>query len=85
MKAIDPRKLEKILNEDARFQALQAEHRLLDEKIDQISQKHLLTPEEELEKKQHQKLKLKLKDQMAEIERVHRSQLQNPESHGGSC
>lgn len=85
MKNIDPRKLEKSLHEDTRFQALQAEHRLLDEKIDQISRKHHLTPEEEMEKKQCQKLKLKLKDQMAEIERSHRSRLQAPESHGGSC
>ena len=85
MKAIDPRKLEKILKEDARFQALQAEHRLLDEKIDKFSRKHYLTMEEEMDKKQCQKLKLKLKDQMAEIERSHRSQIQTPESRGGSC
>ena len=85
MKAIDPRKLEKTLNEDTRFQALQAEHRLLDEKIGKFTQKQYLTPEEELEKKQCQKLKLKLKDEMAEIERSHRSRIKAQESSGGSC
>lgn len=84
LKAIDPRKLEKILSEDSRFQALQAEHRLLDEKIGKFSQKQYLTPEEELEKKQCQKLKLKLKDEMAEIERSHRSRIKTHESGGGS-
>ena len=84
MKDIDPRKLEEALKEDARFQALQAEHRPLDEKIGRFNQKPYLTPEEELEKKQYQKLKLKLKDEMAEIERNHRSRLKTQETGGGS-
>jgi len=69
-KSSDPKTL---FSADQKYQDLQAEHRQLDEKIKQLSQKRYLTPEEEREKKQWQKLKLKLKDEMAEIERRYRA------------
>lgn len=65
--------IKEVLQADAKYQNLLAEHRRLDEQIQKMSQKRFLSPEEEMEKKRCQKLKLKLKDQMAEIERRHRS------------
>lgn len=65
--------LKQALLADSQYQHLLAEHRRLDEQIRKMSEKRFLSPEEEIEKKQCQKLKLKLKDQLAEIERRHRS------------
>ena len=58
---------EKILNSDASFERLYSEHSKLELKIDGLNKIKYLTPHEEIEKKQHQKQKLILKDKMEAI------------------
>jgi len=55
-----------------RFRKLYEEHQLLEKELDNLSDKHFLSPEEEVEKKKMQKLKLAGKDEMEQILSVHR-------------
>jgi len=59
--------LNKILNSSDDFKRLYAEHSELKLKIDDLNKTKFLTTEEEVEKKQHQKQKLVLKDKMEAI------------------
>ena len=59
--------LDKILNTNNDFKRLYTEHSVLKLKIDDMNKTKFLTTEEEVEKKQHQKKKLILKDQMEAI------------------
>ena len=59
--------LEKILNSDANFKRLHSEHAKLELKIENLNKIKFPTAHEEIEKKQHQKQKLILKDKMEEI------------------
>jgi uncharacterized protein YdcH (DUF465 family) len=54
------------------FRKLVEEHRGLKEKLSDYRQRVYLSPEEELEKKRMQKLKLQKKDRMAEIIRKYK-------------
>jgi hypothetical protein len=54
------------------FRHLSQEHRSLDEALAELRKKRYLSPEEEVEKKRIQKLKLLKKDQMAELIRRYR-------------
>jgi uncharacterized protein YdcH (DUF465 family) len=49
------------------FKALVEEHRQLDEKLKELDRKVYLLPDEEVERKQLQKLKLARKDKIAQI------------------
>ena len=49
------------------FKALVEEHRRLDEKLKELDRKVYLLPDEEVERKQLQKLKLARKDKIAQI------------------
>ena len=65
-------------SENEEFRTLGAEHKGLKEQLSEINNRVYLTPEEELEKKNLQKLKLSKKDRMAEIIREFKqSQLTN--------
>jgi hypothetical protein len=65
MKETDIVKVLDIENDE--FKRLGEEHRKLDLELDEYNKRPYLTPEEELEKKRLQKLKLQKKDKMAEI------------------
>ena len=64
---IEKETLEKILNSDINFELLYSEHSKLELKIEDLNKIKYPTPHEEIEKKQHQKQKLILKDKMEVI------------------
>lgn len=55
-----------------RFRKLYEEHQLLEKELDNLSEKSYLSPDEEIEKKKMQKLKLAGKDEMEQILSAHR-------------
>ena len=56
-----------LIAKDPEFKALVDEHRQLDEKLKQLDRKVYLLPDEEVERKRLQKLKLARKDKIAQI------------------
>ena len=64
---INPALIEKVSMENTEFRELYEEHTTLKHKVEALNKKKLITPEQELEKKKHQKQKLSLKDQMEKI------------------
>ncbi len=60
-------KIAELAAKDPEFRALVAEHRTLDEKLKEFDRKVYLTPQEEMERKRLQKLKLAKKDKIAQI------------------
>jgi len=59
--------IEVLDRENEEFRKLSGEHKDLKEKIAEINRRVYLSPEEEMEKKNLQKLKLMKKDQMARM------------------
>ena len=59
--------LEKILSSDVNFERLYSKHTELKLKIENLNKIKFPTAHEEIERKQHQKQKLILKDKMEEI------------------
>ena len=59
--------LEKVSKENIEFRELYEELTTLKHKVEALNRKKLITPEQELEKKKHQKQKLSLKDRMEKI------------------
>lgn len=59
--------VKKLVNENEEFRKLYEEHLELKSKIAEFDNKHYITPEEELERKRLQKIKLAGKDRMFEI------------------
>ena len=59
--------LEKVRQENTEFRELHEEHTTLKLKVEALNKTKLITPEQEVEKKKHQKLKLNLKDRMEKI------------------
>ena len=59
--------LEKVRQENTEFRDLHEEHTTLKLKVKALNKTKLITPEQEVEKKKHQKLKLNLKDRMEKI------------------
>ncbi|MBT3515501.1 MAG: DUF465 domain-containing protein [Nitrospina sp.] len=59
--------LEKVRPENTEFRELHEEHTTLKLKVEALNKTKLITPEQEVEKKKHQKLKLNLKDRMEKI------------------
>ena len=59
--------LEKVRQENTEFRDLHEEHTTLKLKVKALNKTKLITPEQEVQKKQHQKLKLNLKDRMEKI------------------
>jgi len=56
-----------LIAKDPEFKALVEEHRQLDEKLKELDRKVYLLPDEEIERKRLQKLKLARKDKIAQI------------------
>jgi hypothetical protein len=54
------------------FRELEESHHRLDAELGELQRRHVLTPQEELLKKQIQKEKLIKKDKMAELVRLYR-------------
>ena len=52
------------------FEELQASHQKHEKRLEELKQKAWLTPDEEMEEKRLKKLKLQIKDQMANIRRT---------------
>lgn len=59
--------LEKVQKENEEFRGLYQEHTSLKKKVEALNKTKILTPEQEVEKKKHQKQKLSLKDRMEKI------------------
>lgn len=66
MKSDDP-VVKKLLNENEAFQRLWARHLRYERQIADLDRQHHLTPDQELERRTVQKLKLAGKDEMATI------------------
>ena len=64
--------VELLKKENQEFKRLSEEHRNLDGLLAEIDSKRYLSPEEEIERKKLQKLKLLRKDRMAEIMREYK-------------
>ena len=64
--------------------SLYAEHQDLKKQLDTINHKHHLTPDEELEKKRIQKLKLAGKDRIMAILAAHRGETAKPVQQAAS-
>ena len=64
---INPDLLNKVQKENKEFRGLYQEHTTLKNKVEALNKKKILTPEQEVEKKKHQKQKLSLKDRMEKI------------------
>jgi uncharacterized protein YdcH (DUF465 family) len=56
------------------FRQLEESHHRLDVELSELQKRHVLTPQEEMLKKQIQKEKLAMKDKMAEFIRLYRQE-----------
>jgi len=74
MQQYDQSLLEKLFEQNPRFRMLYEEHLVLEKELERYSGKTFLPPEDELEKKRIQKLKLAGKDEMERI-------IRNQQSH----
>ncbi|HXX73765.1 MAG TPA: YdcH family protein [Nitrospiraceae bacterium] len=63
---------ERLRQSSHEFRALEESHHRLDHELNELQRHHVLTPAEELQKKQLQKEKLLKKDKMAELIRSYR-------------
>ncbi|PIP72532.1 MAG: DUF465 domain-containing protein [Nitrospinae bacterium CG22_combo_CG10-13_8_21_14_all_47_10] len=64
---INPALLEKVKKENSEFRELYEEHTNLKLRVEELNKMKLITPEQEVEKKKHQKQKLSIKDRMEKI------------------
>lgn len=69
----DKQLIQRLREENPRFCKLHDEHLAFEKGLERFQQKRFLTPEEEVEKKKLQKLKLAGKDEMEKILRKTRS------------
>ncbi|MBM4133974.1 MAG: DUF465 domain-containing protein [Nitrospira sp.] len=68
----DARVSELLRETSTEFKELELTHHRLDAELAELQKRHVLTPQEELVKKQLQKEKLAKKDRMAELIRLYR-------------
>jgi uncharacterized protein len=66
-----------LLASHEQFRKLAVEHTQYAQRLESLTEKRYLTEDEKLEEVRLKKLKLRLKDQMASIEREFRQQVQN--------
>jgi uncharacterized protein len=67
---------EQLLRENAEFRRLAAEHQSYDHQLEDLSSKHFLNEDEQLQEKTLKKKKLLLKDQMYSIVQKARKELE---------
>jgi uncharacterized protein YdcH (DUF465 family) len=72
MEERDQELVRELWDNNPRFRKLYEEHQLLEKELDNLSEKSYLSPDEEIEKKKMQKLKLAGKDEMEQILSAHR-------------
>ena len=72
MEEKDQALVRQLVDTNPRFRMLFEEHRLLEKELDKFDQRPFLTPDEEMERKKVQKLKLAGKDEMERILRQNR-------------
>ena len=72
MEERDQELVRELWDNNPRFRKLYEELKLLEKELDNLSEKSYLSPDEELEKKKMQKLKLAGKDEMEQILSAHR-------------
>ncbi|HZW35690.1 MAG TPA: YdcH family protein [Candidatus Deferrimicrobiaceae bacterium] len=60
-------KMAALIERNPEFRNLVHEHRMLDDQLKELDRKVYLTPDEEMERKRLQKLKLAKKDQIAKM------------------
>ncbi len=70
--------LEQLRHTNTEFRQLEESHHRLDLELNELQRRHVLTPNEELEKRRIQKEKLVKKDKLAEIVRLYREQRLEP-------
>lgn len=68
---------ERLKRENREFSQLVKDHEEFERKLEELNKLKFLTPDQEIEKKRIQKLKLKGKDKMAAIIREHESKNEN--------
>ncbi len=64
---IDPEFLKKVMNDNSEFKVLYNQHSKLKSQVEELNSLKFMTTEQEVVKKQHQKEKLLLKDQLEKI------------------
>ncbi|MDO3379407.1 YdcH family protein [Geoalkalibacter halelectricus] len=69
MEEMDMELVERLVSESPKFRMLFEEHQLLEKELNEFEKKRYLTPEEELERKKIQKIKLAGKDEMTRLMR----------------
>jgi uncharacterized protein YdcH (DUF465 family) len=67
---------DQLLKENAEFRRLAAEHQSYDDQLEDLSNKHFLSEEEQLQEKTLKKKKLMLKDQMYSMVQRIRKQME---------
>jgi uncharacterized protein len=67
---------DQLLKENTEYRRLAAEHQLYDHQLEDLSNKHFLSDEEQLQEKTLKKKKLMLKDQMYSIVQKYRKQME---------
>ncbi|NJL16657.1 MAG: V-type ATPase 116kDa subunit family protein [Nitrospira sp.] len=70
--------VEQLRRTNTEFRELEETHHRLDRELNELQKRHVLTPNEEIEKKRIQKEKLAMKDKLAEIVRLRRDQRLEP-------
>jgi uncharacterized protein YdcH (DUF465 family) len=73
---------ENLRTSNKEYRELEESHHRLDEELQQLLKRHVLTPQEEILKKQIQKEKLGKKDRMAALIREYRATLEQTGTAG---
>ena len=68
---------ERLMQEDAEFQKVAAEHQTYDQRLAEMDAKHFLSDDEKVEMKTLKKKKLALKDQMYAMVQKYRRQMES--------
>jgi uncharacterized protein YdcH (DUF465 family) len=72
---IDPELLKKVMGDNSEFKELYNQHSRLKSKVEDLNKLKFMTAEQEVEKKQHQKEKLLMKDMLEKILKDYQSNL----------
>ncbi len=75
LKEHDDNLIDKVKNENEEFRKLYSEHHDLEQKLTELTRSKYLTPEQEVEKKRLQKIKLIGKDKMLKILKQYEGQV----------
>ena len=67
MEQVDKAVVEQLVNENSRFRKLYEEHEIFEKELQHLCDRHHLTPDDEIQRKKIQKLKLAGKDEMNKI------------------